>query len=61
MDPKGKGKVTNEKEKEILSGDKEGETVDSGSGKTKKDGKKKHIKKIVLRRQCFFIFSKGGG
>jgi hypothetical protein len=48
MDPKGKGKVTNEKEKGILSGDKEEEIVDSGSGKTKKDGKKKCIKKIVL-------------
>jgi hypothetical protein len=48
MDPKGKGKVTDEKEKDILLSDKEGETVDSGSSKTKKDGKKKkHIKKIV--------------
>jgi hypothetical protein len=47
MDPKSKGKVTDEKEKDILSGDKEGETIDSGSNKTKKDGKKKHIKKIV--------------
>jgi hypothetical protein len=37
MDPKGKGKVTNEKEKKILSSDKEGETVDFGSSKTKKD------------------------
>jgi hypothetical protein len=47
MHPKGKGKVTDEKE-EILSGDKEGETVDSRSGKTKKDGKKKkRIMKIV--------------
>ncbi len=48
MDPKGKGKVTDEKE--ILSGNtpKGGETVDSGSGKNKKDGKKKkRIKKIV--------------
>jgi hypothetical protein len=46
MDPKGKGKVTDEKE--ILLSDKEGETIDSGSGKTKKDRKKKkHIKKIV--------------
>jgi hypothetical protein len=44
MNPKGKGKVTNDKE--IHSGDKEGETIDSGSGKTKKDEKKKkHIKR----------------
>jgi hypothetical protein len=53
MDPKGKGKVANEKEKEILFGNKEGETVDFGSGKNKKDTKKKkkkkkkRIKKIV--------------
>jgi hypothetical protein len=47
MDAKGKGKVTDEK-KEILSSNKEGETINSGSGKTKKDGKKKkRIKKIV--------------
>jgi hypothetical protein len=45
MDPNGKGKMTDEKE--ILFGDKEGEIIDSGSGKTKKDGNKKHIKKIV--------------
>jgi hypothetical protein len=47
MDPKGKGKVTNKKEKEILSGDKEGESVDSGSDMNKKDKKKKCIKKII--------------
>jgi hypothetical protein len=48
MDPKGKRKVIDDKEKEILLGDKEGETIDSRSGKTKKDGKKKQrIKKIV--------------
>jgi hypothetical protein len=47
MDPKGKGKVIDEKEKEILHNNKEGETVDSGSDKTKKDGKKKCIKKKV--------------
>jgi hypothetical protein len=41
MDPKGNGKVIYEKEKEILSSDKEGEIVDSGSGKDKKDKKKK--------------------
>jgi hypothetical protein len=46
MDPNGMGKMTDEKE-EILFGDKEGEIVDFGSGKTKKDGKKKHINKIV--------------
>jgi hypothetical protein len=46
MNPKGKAKVT--EEKDILSDDtpKGGEMVDSMSSK-KKDGKKKHIKKIV--------------
>jgi cation transport ATPase len=49
MDPKGKGKVTDEKEKEVLSGDtpKGGETIDSEFGKNKKDKKKKCIKKIA--------------
>jgi hypothetical protein len=47
MDPKGKRKVTDDKEKEILLGDKEGETIDSGSGKTKDGKKKQRIKKIV--------------
>jgi hypothetical protein len=48
MDPKGKGKVTNEKgkEREIPSNETpKGETIDSGS--SKKDDKKKCIKKIV--------------
>ena len=44
---KARGKVIEGKEKEILSGDKEGETADSKSGKNKKDRKKKCIKKIV--------------
>jgi hypothetical protein len=45
MDPKGKWKVTNDKEKEVLSYDmpKGGETVDSGSGKNKKGGKKNKV------------------
>jgi hypothetical protein len=48
MDHKGKGKVADEKEKEIASNEtSKGETVDSSSGKKKKDGKKKCIKKIV--------------
>jgi hypothetical protein len=50
MDPKGKGKVTNEKgkEREIPSnGTPKGETVDSGSSKKKDKKKKKCIKKIV--------------
>jgi hypothetical protein len=48
MDPKGKAKMT--EEKEVLSGDtpKGGETVDSRTSKKKKDEKKKeHIKKII--------------
>ena len=46
MDPKGKGKVTDEKE---IASNKtpKGETVDSNSSKKKKDRKKKCIKKIV--------------
>jgi AAA15 family ATPase/GTPase len=50
MDPKGKGKVTDEKEKEVLSDNtpKGAETVKSGSGKNKKGEKKnKGIKKIM--------------
>jgi hypothetical protein len=47
MDPKYKWKVTGEKENEILLDDKEGEIIDSRSGKTKKDVKKKRVKKIV--------------
>jgi hypothetical protein len=49
MDPKGMAKVT--KKKEILSGDtpKVGETIVSGLGKKKKDGKKKkRIEGIVF-------------
>jgi hypothetical protein len=44
MDPKGKGKVTNDK-KEVLSGDtpKGGEIVNPGSGKNKKDRKKNKV------------------
>jgi cation transport ATPase len=45
MDPKDKGKVT---DKETPSNETlNGETIDSGSSKNKKDGKKKCIKKIV--------------
>jgi hypothetical protein len=47
MNPKGKGKVTDEKEKEMPSNETpKGEIVDSGSS-NKKDKKKKCIKKIV--------------
>jgi hypothetical protein len=46
MDPKGKEKVTNEKD--IPSNETpKGETVDCGSGNRKKDMKKKCIKNIV--------------
>jgi hypothetical protein len=48
MDPKGKGKVTNEKEKDMPSNKTpKGETIDSGSRKKKDENKKKCIKKIV--------------
>jgi hypothetical protein len=52
MDPKGKGKVTNEKEKEIPSNETpKGETIDSGSSKKKDRKKNKRTKKI-----CHFSF-----
>jgi hypothetical protein len=49
MDPKGKGMVVNDKEKEsFLNEPKDDKPTDSGSSHKKKDGKKKrHIKKIV--------------
>ena len=51
MDPKGKGIVVNDKEKESFINDpKDDKPTDSGSGHKQKDGKKKktrHIKEIV--------------
>jgi hypothetical protein len=50
MDPKGKGMVINDKEKETLYVDepKGDKPTDSGSNNKNKDGKKKrHIKKII--------------
>jgi hypothetical protein len=49
MDPKGKGIVVNDKEKEsIFNEPRDDKPTDSGSSHKKKDGKKKrHIKKIV--------------
>jgi hypothetical protein len=49
MDPKGKGMVVNEKEKEyIFNEPRDDKPTDSGSSHKKKDGKKKRrIKKIV--------------
>jgi hypothetical protein len=49
MDPKGKGMVINDKEKEsFLNEPKDDKPTDSGSSHKKKDGKKKRrIKKIV--------------
>jgi hypothetical protein len=49
MDPKGKGVVTNDKEKETLYVDepKCDKPTDSGSNNTKKDGKERRIKKII--------------
>jgi hypothetical protein len=48
MDPKGKGMVVNDKEKEsFLNEPRDDKPTDSGSSHKKKDGKKKrHIKKI---------------
>jgi hypothetical protein len=49
MDPKGKGMVVNDKEKESFLNEPRGDKpTDSGSSQKKKDGKKKRrIKKIV--------------
>jgi hypothetical protein len=49
MDPKGKGMVVNDKEKEsIFNEPRDDKPTDSGSSHTKKDGKtKRRIKKIV--------------
>jgi hypothetical protein len=48
MDPKGKGMVINDKEKETLYEPKDDKPTDSGSSHKKRDGKKKrHIKKII--------------
>jgi hypothetical protein len=49
MDPKGKGMVVNDKEKESLFNEpRDDKPTDSGSSHKKKDRKKKrHIKKIV--------------
>jgi hypothetical protein len=51
MDPKGKGMVVNDKEKEsIFNEPRDEKTTDSGSSHKKKDGKKKRrIKNIVWR------------
>jgi hypothetical protein len=48
MDPKGKGMVINDKEKEALYEPKDDKPTDSGSSHKKRDGKKKRrIKKII--------------
>jgi hypothetical protein len=48
MDPKGKGMVVNDKEKEsFLNEPRDDKPTDSGSSHKKKDGKKRRMKKIV--------------
>jgi hypothetical protein len=48
MDPKRKGMVVNDKEKEsILNEPRDDKPIDSGSSHKKRDGKKRRIKKIV--------------
>jgi hypothetical protein len=48
MDPKGKGMVVNDKEKESTFNEpRDDKPTDSGSSHKKKDGKKRRIKKIV--------------
>jgi hypothetical protein len=48
MDPKGKGMVINDKDKEsFLNEPREDKPTDSGSSHKKRDGKKRHIKKII--------------
>jgi hypothetical protein len=50
MDPKGKGMVVNDKEKESLFNEpRDDKPTDSGSSHKKRDGKKKRrIKKIIV-------------
>jgi hypothetical protein len=48
MDPKGKGMVVNDKEKESLFNEpRDDKPTDSGSSHRKRDGKKRWIKKII--------------
>jgi hypothetical protein len=48
MDPKGKGMVINDKEKEsLLNEPREDKPTNSGSSHKKRDGKKRRIKKII--------------
>ena len=48
MDPKGKGMVVNDKEKESLfNNPRDEKPTDSGSSHKKRDGKKRRIKKII--------------
>jgi hypothetical protein len=48
MDPKGKGMVINDKEKESLFNEpRYDKPTDSGSSHKKRDGKKRCIKKII--------------
>jgi hypothetical protein len=48
MDPKGKGMVVNDKEKESLFNEpRDDKPTDWGSSHKKRDGKKRHIKKII--------------
>jgi hypothetical protein len=64
MDPKGKGIVIDDKEKEIVNNNepKVDKPIDSGSNNKKKDGKRKRrIKKIVYYDSDvrLLIFTKG--
>jgi hypothetical protein len=48
MDPKGKGMVVNDKEKEsVLNEPRDDMPTDSGSSQKKREGKKRRIKKII--------------
>ena len=48
MNPKGKGMVVNDKEKEFVFNEpRDDKPTDSGSSHKKKDGKKRRIKKII--------------
>jgi hypothetical protein len=63
MDPKGKGIVINDKEKEsFVNEPKDDKPTDSGSGYKRKDGKKKkraHQGDNLLRQRRIFLFPKG--
>jgi hypothetical protein len=61
MDPKGKGIVINDKEKETINIDepKGDKPTDSGSNNKRKDGEEAHQEDYLLRQRRILVFTKG--